>query len=135
MAQIYKLFSTTEDSPKTHTLESANRLLPLIRKYTEEAIELSEKIASKMLYLPKESAEYKSASSRYDEVIMQWVDRVHRVGAIAKGLWLVDFDTGTGYLCWVYPEDKIEHYHSYEGGFKTRKKLKAAQSVAQEASD
>lgn len=55
---------------------------------------------------------------------MHWVERIHRLGALAKGLWLVDFDTGDGYLCWAYPEERIEYFHSYESGFKSRRRIK-----------
>jgi hypothetical protein len=95
----------------------------LVKRYTEEAIEESEKIAAKMAYMTKNTPQYKSATALYDDIIMQWVEKLHRLGAVAKGLWLVDFDTGSGYLCWAYPEDRIEHFHSYEGGFKNRKKI------------
>ena len=123
MAKIYKLFSHEEDAPKTHTLESANQVLAFIRRFTDEAIEQSENLASQMSYHPKSSAAYKKITAQYDQVILQWVERVHRLGAVAKGLWLVDFDTGRGYLCWAYPEEKIEYFHSYDGGYKTREKI------------
>ena len=42
------------------------------------------------------------------------------LGADVKGLWLVDFDNGSGYYCWQYPEDGLDHFHSYEEGFAGR---------------
>jgi len=128
VAKIYKLFSQTEEGPKTHTLDTASRVLPLIRRYTEETLELTEDIAAQMAYLSKNSARYKRAAAAYDKAVLQWVEKVHRLGAVAKGLWLVDFDTGSGYLCWAYPEERIEHFHDYEGGFKTRVKIETQDS-------
>jgi hypothetical protein len=40
-----------------------------------------------------------------------------------KGLWLVDFDNGSGYYCWRYPELRLEYYHSYDGGFGSRMRI------------
>lgn len=123
MAQIYKLFSTSEPIPKTHTLETANRVLPLVRRYTEEAVEECESLANRMSFISKLSPQYKALSTQYDRTLMKWVERIHRLGGLAKGTWLVDFDTGNGYLCWVFPEDRVEYFHTYEGGYKTRRKI------------
>jgi len=27
---------------------------------------------------------------------------------------------GYGYWCWAYPEEELNHWHSYEGGFRSR---------------
>ena len=31
-------------------------------------------------------------------------------GLEVKGLWLVDFDNGSGYYCWQYPEEGLQFY-------------------------
>lgn len=126
MAQIYKLFSITEEAPASHSLESANRLLPAVRRLTEEAVQSSSQVLVKMRLLGRHHIEYQSLSREYDRILMHWVEQIHRLGAIAKGLWLVDFDTGDGYLCWAYPETKVEYFHSYAGGFSTRKRLRSS---------
>jgi len=123
VAEIFKLFSNSEAIPTTHSYESANRLLPIVKKYTEEAYQESEKLAAKLAYFQKNSAQYKAVAQQYDTLVARWVERVRRVGALAKGLWLVDFDTGNGYLCWVYPEERVEYFHTYETGFKARVKV------------
>ncbi len=123
MGKIYNLFSTQEPSPTTHSLESATALLPLVRRYTTEAAKKTEALSLQLQYLTKDSQEYKRVCKEYDDIVVGWAERVHRVGGLAKGLWLVDFDTGRGYLCWSYPEKEIEYFHSYDGSYKTRKKL------------
>ena len=123
MKKIYNLFSDHEAAPSTHSVETANRLLPLIQKYTREAVIKSSALMARMESKPRESSEFQKLAKEYDRVVERWVERCHRLGAIAKGLWLVDFDTGTGYLCWSFPEAKVEHFHSYETGFKNRKKI------------
>lgn len=121
MAEIIKLFAQNESG--FHTLDSASRLLPLIRRLTEEAQAETDKLAHKLGYFQKNSPQYLSIAKQYDEIVARWVEKIQRLGALAKGLWLVDFDTGSGYLCWVYPEEKIEYFHSYQSGFRGRKKL------------
>jgi hypothetical protein len=122
VAEIFKLFSSGEPAPTTHTYESANRILPIVRRYTEEAYQDTEALASKLINFQKNSAQYRAITQQYDAVVAKWVERIHRVGGLSKGLWLVDFDTGNGYLCWVYPEDRVEYFHSYDSGFKSRVK-------------
>jgi hypothetical protein len=123
MAKIYNLFSTAEPPPDTFTLESANALLPVVRKLTEEAIQETDQILVKLQYVIKDSPPYKELEETYDAIVLRWAEKVHRVGAFAKGIWLVDFDTGHGLLCWKYPEKRIRYFHDYTGSFKTRKKV------------
>ncbi len=123
MGKIYNLFSTAEPNPSTHSLESANEVLPLVRKFTEEAVKETDALSVKIQYLAKGTPPFKALCKQYDEILMRWAERIHRLGAQAKGLWLVDFDTGEGYLCWSYPEERVEHFHGYDGGFKTRTKI------------
>ena len=54
----------------------------------------------------------------------RWVAKMERLGLVIKGLWLVDFDTGDGYLCWKFPELKLGHYHTYQEGFSGRRPLR-----------
>lgn len=123
MAEIYNLFSTDEPNPKTFSVESANRTLPLVRRFTEEAIEETDELSVQLQYLTKESPQFRLLAKRYDEALMRWAERIHRIGGIAKGLWLVDFDTGQGYLCWSHPEERVDHFHAYDGSYKTRVKV------------
>jgi hypothetical protein len=50
--------------------------------------------------------------------------KMARLGLMVKGLWLVDFDTGDGYLCWKFPELKIGQYHGYHEGYTARRPLR-----------
>ena len=46
-----------------------------------------------------------------------------KMGIEVKGLWLIDFDNGSGYYCWQYPEESLQYFHGYEEGFGGRVKL------------
>ena len=73
--------------------------------------------------LPRRSQEMQAAEQRYQAIVSAWVNKMRRLGLVVKGLWLVDFDTGDGYLCWKYPELKLGHYHGYDEGFAGRQPL------------
>ena len=36
------------------------------------------------------------------------------------GLGLIDFDNGSGYYCWRWPETDLAYFHGYEEGFGGR---------------
>ena len=50
-------------------------------------------------------------------------DIATRLGIEVKGLWLIDFDNGSGYYCWQYPEESLQYFHGYDDGFSGRVKL------------
>ncbi|MBI3396188.1 MAG: DUF2203 family protein, partial [Spirochaetia bacterium] len=56
-------------------------------------------------------------------VLTEWVHSIVGLGAEAKGLWLVDFDNGSGYFCWKYGEQDVLFEHTYEEGFSGRKRI------------
>jgi Uncharacterized conserved protein (DUF2203) len=55
-----------------------------------------------------------------EPVIAEWAESLMALGLEIKGLWLVDFDNGSGYYCWRYPEPALRFFHSYEDGFGGR---------------
>jgi len=55
--------------------------------------------------------------------VKRWMAKMNRLGLVVKGLWLVDFDTGDGYLCWKFPELRIGYFHAYHEGFTQRRPL------------
>jgi hypothetical protein len=45
------------------------------------------------------------------------------LGLEVKGLWLVDFDNGSGYYCWRWPEEDLAYFHGYDEGFDGRVRI------------
>ncbi len=45
------------------------------------------------------------------------------LGVEVKGLWLVDFDNGSGYYCWRWPERELAFFHGYDEGFAGRTRI------------
>lgn len=94
----------------TFTYDEAAALLPEVRELTEEA------------YLKVEALGGK-ADDRVQRIVVAWAEAMVAKGLEVKGLWLVDFDNGSGYYCWRYPETGLLFYHSYEDGFGGRMRI------------
>ncbi len=95
--------------------EQAAELLPEVRRLTEAAHLKVEELTRR--------GPVKDAEDRLNEVVGQWAEAMMRRGLDVKGLWLVDFDNGSGYYCWRYPETSLMFYHSYEEGFGGRMRI------------
>jgi hypothetical protein len=52
-----------------------------------------------------------------------WARAMEALGLDVKGLWLVDFDSGSGYYCWRWPETELAYFHGYEEGFAGRVRI------------
>jgi hypothetical protein len=92
------------------TYDEAVALLPEVRELTEEA------------YL-KVEALGAGSDDRVQRIVVGWAEAMIAKGLEVKGLWLVDFDNGSGYYCWRYPETGLLFYHSYEDGFGGRVRI------------
>ena len=88
-------------------------MLPEVRQATEEAYLRVERLA----------ASGRVAQTEVDAVVQAWAQGLMARGLEIKGLWLVDFDNGSGYYCWRYPEERLGFYHSYEEGFGGRMRI------------
>jgi len=104
MAEVFEF-----KSKKIFTLEEAGKLLPLVKKITQEAVE-------QMALLEQRA----SQEDELNKIVQRWSDKITKLGAIPKGFWLVDFDNGSGYFCWKYSEDTVTHFHDYATGFSGR---------------
>ncbi len=109
---------------RVFTIAEAREILPLVRRVTDEA---SQRVKSLMSLLEaireKDSAKGKELEDKINKHVEEWQTKIEKLGAEGKGLWLVDFDCGTGYYCWKFPEDRLEHFHSYTEGFQARVRL------------
>jgi len=93
--------------------DEAAGLLPEVRQATEEAYRRVEALV----------ASGRAVQPEADEVVQSWAEGLIARGLEIKGLWLVDFDNGSGYYCWKYPEERLDYYHSYEEGFGGRMRI------------
>jgi len=104
---------------KTFSYDEAAALLPEVRRLTEEAYQrvASLGVGPALDHLQAE------ARGQVDEIVNAWAQALIVRGLEVKGLWLVDFDNGSGYYCWRYPEEGLHFYHSYEEGFRGRMRI------------
>jgi hypothetical protein len=103
------------------TLEGARAVLPDVRARTERAVDEVERWV-----LAREgaaAAERARIDAAIQSRIERWTREMEALGAEVKGVWLVDFDTGSGYYCWRWPEPAIDHFHGYEEGFEGRSRI------------
>ncbi len=109
--------------PKRFTLEEAKEILPRVKAFTEsvvgEALPLIDQLQDKEL--PRKERE--ELSRTLQEMVDEWVDGISCYGALAKGLWIVDFDSGSGYYCWHFGEEELGYFHGYEDDFTKREPI------------
>ena len=103
------------------THSSAQELLPVIYRITETAQKEVRSLVNRMEAIKGMSAQRASEIEvEINHVIERWQQKVQKLGASPKGLWLADFDHGTGYYCWKFPETSISFSHGYNDGFSGR---------------
>lgn len=111
---------TARDEPRIFTLGEAEALFPLVRKITRETYQELEPVRRALEAMVPTNPLIQDVERQYEIVVKRWVGKMERLGLVVKGLWLVDFDTGDGYLCWKFPELRIGYYHSYHEGYSGR---------------
>ena len=100
------------------SLETARALLPEVRKRTAAAVPAVERMLSERSDV--DGPERAEIDARLRSEIGRWAREMEALGVEVKGLWLVDFDNGSGYFCWKWPEERIGWFHGYEDGFSGR---------------
>lgn len=106
---------------RSFSFEEAQNLLPLVYRLTEEAAKKTKYLMSCISALPdKKSPRAIEIQNQINELVDKWQNKIERLGAKPKGLWLADFDNGSGYYCWKFPEVKILYKHGYQDGFTGR---------------
>jgi hypothetical protein len=107
---------------RVFTIEEARELLPKVRELTRPVFELATSLADELQQADEREDEERAEElrERLQTLVESWAEAVRDLGPDVKGLWLVDFDSGDGYWCWAYPEEALDHWHSYEGGFSSR---------------
>jgi hypothetical protein len=106
------------------TFEEARELIEQVRERTGSADERLREMRARLESMPPHSSRAVKLNEWINTVINQWAEDILELGALPKGLWTVDFDSGDGYFfCWTLNEDDLTHFHMYEEGFRGRKPL------------
>jgi hypothetical protein len=103
------------------SLEEAQELLPIVFRITKT---YSLKVEALIERLDSLTGATDTLSGplelQVNSLIQEWQNKVQKLGALPKGLWLADFDSGDGYFCWKFPERSIEYWHKYTDGYTKR---------------
>ena len=99
--------------PRIFSYREAVALLPEVQRITDEAYR-------RAVALEPRLADHAVARAELEQLVEDWTRRMQALGVEVKDLWLIDFDNGSGYYCWRYPEPALQYYHSYEDGFRGR---------------
>ena len=105
------------------TLETARAMLGEVRQHTGTAASEIEPLLQKREGMVHDAPERRVLDIRIQKVISTWVRSMEALGVEVKGLWRVDFDNGSGYYCWQWPEEQLEYFHGYEEGFEGRSRI------------
>jgi hypothetical protein len=104
------------------TYGEACRALEAVRSKTLAASERLETLRAQAEQVGP--AQAGKLSEWMDAVVQQWSSDVQELGALPKGLFTVDFDSGKGfYFCWTLNEQLLDHFHRYEEGYAQRQPL------------
>jgi hypothetical protein len=110
-------------SERRWTLEAARELLPDVRERTARAVSEAEALAAEQALHEVGSERQRELAERIEAVVARWAGEMEALGLDVKGLWLADFDSGSGYYCWQWPEERLEYYHGYDEGFAGRGRI------------
>src|SRR5215467_14418012 len=105
---------------RTFSIEEAQKLLPVIRKITKEAVDQFLFLEEKLKHFEKDQEKWKGVELEISDLLNKWSEKIIKLGCHPKGIWLVDFDNGEGYYCWRFDEDRIEYFHGYQEGYGGR---------------
>lgn len=108
---------------KIFTYHEAKELIPHVREVTHQAFLQAEGVAKELRSAWLADDRRSELEEQYQNIVVQWIEELEKLGCEIKGLWLVDFDNGKGYYCWKYPEKSLDHFHTYEEGFSGRMKI------------
>ena len=106
------------------SFEEARELIAEVRERTAAADEQLAALRTKVEQVPPHSTRAVKLNEWINTLINQWAEDIMELGALPKGLWTVDFDSGDGFFyCWTLDEPDLTHFHLYEEGFVGRKPL------------
>src|SRR3970040_1298739 len=96
---------------KTFSYSEAAALLPEVQRLTDDAYRRVEERR------PRAEGGAADAQREVNDILASWARSILAMGVEVKGLWLVDFDSGSGYYCWKHPDPSLRYFHYSEEHF------------------
>jgi hypothetical protein len=108
---------------RSWTLEGARALLPDVRERIAAAVAEVETLLAKREREGSDAPAAERIDAQVAKVAADWARAMEAFGLDVKGLWLVDFDNGSGCYCWRWPEPELAYFHGYDEGFDGRVRI------------
>ncbi|MEQ1665400.1 MAG: DUF2203 family protein [Bdellovibrionales bacterium] len=103
------------------SLIEAHSIAGILKRITDKHSRRVDVVISKIEALDSfEKEKTKEFEDEINREIEEWNSKVHKLGGIPKGLWIVDLDAGDGYFSWKYPESEILYWHDYQSKYSER---------------
>lgn len=110
------------ESGRIFTKQEADKLLPRVMEMTKICEEQISELQRSVDLGEVSSEQKREVMNQIDNKVNNWAQNVTSLGIHAKGLWLVDFDSGDGfYYCWKLGEDELSFMHGYGETFADRR--------------
>jgi hypothetical protein len=111
------------DQPRSWSLAAAREIAVEVRRITAGAVAAVEALEARREEVARDTARRTALERELAQAVSAWVRAMEALGVEVKGRWLVDFDNGTGYYCWRWPETNLGYFHGYEEGFEERVRI------------
>ncbi len=109
---------------RVFTLSEIQEIIPIVNKITKTYSQQVEQLIRQIDSFGSNNEQLVvSLEKKVNEHVEAWQNKLEKLGGLTRGLWLADFDSGDGYFCWKFPEERIEFWHGYSEGFSGRVKL------------
>ncbi len=108
---------------RVFTLVEVREIFPFVQRITRQAWTELEPVRQRLARLVPGHPAQRATEVEYEAIVRRWVGKMQRLGLLVRGLWLVDFDTGDGFLCWRFPQLKVGHYYAYGEAYTDRRPI------------
>jgi hypothetical protein len=105
------------------TLSEARVMLPLVSRITANAVAELAPMQKRLRRMLACDPRIKVVETDYEVIVRCWIGKIERLGLVASGLWWVSFDIGEGYVCWRYPEIRLDYFRGYGERPEDRRKI------------
>jgi hypothetical protein len=112
-----------ERSRRRWSLEAAREVFGDVRRRTSAAVDAVDALLVEREACEPDSEVFAAVEARIRREAGRWARAMEALGLEVKGLWLVDFDNGSGYYCWRWPEPDLGWFHGYDEGFAGRVRI------------
>ncbi len=108
---------------RVFTLAEVREAFPVVQRITRQAYAELDPVRQRLARLVPGHPAQREVEAEYEVIVRRWVGKMQRLGLLVRGLWLVDFDTGDGFLCWRFPQLKVGHYYAYGEAYTDRRPI------------